>query len=748
MSHTDEVFSLHHEAIIYAKRGIPVFPLLRNRDIPVPVVKWAVEATTDLDQIDKWWIKNPEYNIGILTGKKSGIVVLKFLTPEALAIAQEKGLPVAPMVKKGKGCYVYCSHQEGIENMLNHQDYNETYLLGEGDYVIMPPSVIGQSPPSAFQKADICTWVDGKGLDDLELGDVPEWMLDRTLKDVEAIMDTITIIAEDVMDIADNQPDSIAIQEEMQDPEVVEAVTSLDIKIDPTSTVTEVLPATDAVAEKECDVLPDNVEDWKSPLLFGGIGVEEIKAELLPSWLGEYALAVSQSIQTPEGLAVMIGLSAVATCVQKRFEVSPYGDNYVEPLSLWTVTVLPPSERKSPVLKAMTAPIYAWEKEQAEELKVTIDETATQIQIAQKRIEKLRQQAANETEQVARQRLVSEISEIQTSMPTEVRAPRLWVGDTTAESLQDLLAENDEKMAVLSDEGGIFEVMAGLYNDSKVNMDIFLQAYSGSPSRIKRKSRYVSLDRPALTFGLTVQPVVIEGFANGSKKQFRGKGALGRFLFCIPESRLGKRLVGQRIPVPPDIKSRYETGIKGLLSVPKVVDDKGVEMTRMLELDAAGLDTWEDFDRRVEGMLGPNGELAAMGDWGGKLPGTALRIAGILHLVENGPDRLTIGKDTLDRAVGLCNLLIGHTKAAFGLIGTDDPVSDAKRIFQWMQARGFELFTRTECNRELKNIDKERLDKALKELEKRNILKELLVPTAGRSASNYISNPILKPTFG
>ena len=40
------------------------------------------------------------------------------------------------------------------------------------------------------------------------------------------------------------------------------------------------------------------------------------------------------------------------------------------------------------------------------------------------------------------------------------------------------------------------------------------------------------------------------------------------------------------------------------------------------------------------------------------------------------------------------------------------------------------------------------LDSALKILEERNILKELMVPTRGRDAANFISNPILKPTFG
>jgi len=257
----------------------------------------------------------------------------------------------------------------------------------------------------------------------------------------------------------------------------------------------------------------------------------------------------------------------------------------------------------------------------------------------------------------------------------------------------------------------------------------------------------VDLDKPALTFGLAVQPVVIESFANGSKRQFRGKGALGRFLFCIPDSMLGKRVVGQRTRVADEVKTRYEAGIKGLLSVPKTLDEAGIEIPRMLELDAEAFSVWEDFDRRVEIMIGPGGELESMDDWGGKLPGTALRIAGLLHLVEHGPEIFVMGKETLERSIGLCNILMGHAKAAFGLIGADEPVSDAKKVFQWVQKRGFEVFTKTDCSKAFKNLDAGRLDNALKTLEERNILRELMVPTKGRDAANYISNPILKPTF-
>ena len=731
MSNTDKTVSLHEEAIKYAKKGILVFPFFPKGSMPA--FKWYENATTDLDQINGWWLKRPEYNIGIVTGEKSGIIVIHFLTPEAWVIGQEKGLPVTPIAMSGKAHYAFCRYQEGVYYYMKRAGLTDILLFSDGEYVIAPPSVIG--------RGETYSWAEGKGFDDLELADIPEWVLDRTSVDNEAISDPVD---DDNIVTAVAQPVCAAIQEDMQDTEEVTVNLVLDTKIELPPSGVEVLSTIDSNCEEVCGPLPLKAGTWKAPVLFEGVGVAEIKAALLPSWLGDYAGAISQLKQTPEGLAVMLGLSIVATCVQKRFEVFPYGDDdYSEPLSLWTVTVLNSAERKSPVLNAMRAPIIAWEKEQAELLKEVIRETATTLNVAQKRIDRLQKDASNATDSEARRKIINEISEIQTNLPEEVRAPRLWIADITAETLQDMLAEHGEKMAILSDEGNIFEIMAGLYSDSKVNIDIFLQAYSGSPVRVKRKLRDVTLDRPAFTFGLAVQPVVIESFASGSKKQFRGKGALGRFLFCIPDSMLGRRIVGRKAQIPAEVKSRYEEGIRMLLSVPKAVDETGEEMPRMLELDMEALGTWEDFDRRVEVMLGPKGELSSMGDWGGKLPGTALRIAGLLHLVEYGPNHYIIGKDTLDRSIELCNLLMSHTKAAFGLIGVNEPVSDAKKIFQWMQNGGFKVFTKSDCYDKFKSWNKEQLEKALNDLEERNILKEVLVPTTGKAATNFISNPCL-----
>jgi hypothetical protein len=62
-------------ALDLAARGFAVFPLRPNSKLPL-LRGWPELATTDTSQIQKWWMKHPDANIGIATGEKSGILVI------------------------------------------------------------------------------------------------------------------------------------------------------------------------------------------------------------------------------------------------------------------------------------------------------------------------------------------------------------------------------------------------------------------------------------------------------------------------------------------------------------------------------------------------------------------------------------------------------------------------------------------------------------------------------------------------
>ncbi len=117
----------------------------------------------------------------------------------------------------------------------------------------------------------------------------------------------------------------------------------------------------------ETNSLNSTNSNWEDPVIPSGMDTPDIPADLLPGWLGGYVDAVSRNTKTPPGMSVLMSLSVIATCIQKRFEVSPYGDDYREPLALWTATALPPGSRKTAVVSALTNPLSDWEVEEQED---------------------------------------------------------------------------------------------------------------------------------------------------------------------------------------------------------------------------------------------------------------------------------------------------------------------------------------------------------------------------------------------
>ncbi len=490
-------------------------------------------------------------------------------------------------------------------------------------------------------------------------------------------------------------------------------------------------------------------EDWPESLLFGEVETPELSTDLLPGFLKEYCRAVAEATQTPTGLAIMFGLSIIAACLQKRFEVSPYRDDYTEPLNLWTVTSLESGNRKTAVKTAMTEPLTLWEREQAEMLKPKIKEINHRRDINLQRINLLKAKAAKpDTSPSDREGYLQEILQIEHETPGEIRDPRVWTDDVTPERLQALLADHGERMALLSDEGGIFEVMAGLYSNGRANINVFLQGHSGSPIRVDRQGRAVMLHKPALSFGLTVQPDVISDLSQGSKSRFRGIGTLARFLYCVPKSTIGTRDVTRRGVIPESVKVEYQAGIMRLMNIEPVYDEQRREQPRILTLTPDALQVWQQFSQYIESKQGPGGEYYNIQDWTSKLPGAALRVAGLFHVVEYGTASPTINRKTIELALDLCELLISHARAAFDLMEDDPSSNDAKAVLEWILARKEPSFKQNEAFKKIRRFRNiERLERALKVLVSRHIIRgPMKRNTGGRPSIMYDVNPeILKP---
>jgi hypothetical protein len=304
-------------------------------------------------------------------------------------------------------------------------------------------------------------------------------------------------------------------------------------------------------------------------------------------------------------------------------------------------------------------------------------------------------------------------------------------------------------MAVLSDEAGIFEQMAGRYSGGIPNLDVFLQGHAGSPVRVDRGSRpSVFLQRPALTVGISPQPDVLRGLT--TKPGFRGRGLLARFLYALPTSTLGYR-TGETRPLPEDLKLRWEGHIMAILNAQPATDHNGKPCPHTLKLSREALDAWNIFSRVVEADLRPGGRFEHCTDWAGKLPGAVARIAGLQHIARHifrGPETLEIGLGDMEAALRIADALNAHALAVFDLMGADPALDGARLVLGWIRRQGLEAFTFRDCHHGHRHRFKRAadLEPVLDVLAERHYIRPLALqskPQGGRPSKAYEVNPAI-----
>ncbi len=307
------------------------------------------------------------------------------------------------------------------------------------------------------------------------------------------------------------------------------------------------------------------------------------------------------------------------------------------------------------------------------------------------------------------------------------------------------MEEQNERMALLSDESGVFEILAGMYNRGVPNLDLFLKACFGMPCRIPRKTGTVILKEPMLTVGLTAQEIVLT--RRSASEVFRGRGGDCRFLYFYPASNMGERNVRDPKPMSEGTRAAYYNVVYRLLPSEWWADGERPEPID-LELSEKALEQWIQFSEGVEEALRPGGEFEFMQDWGGKIAGFVVRLAGLFHLVSyDKPWEKEIEPETMEKAVRMGAALSRHAKKAYELMGTDEATNGAKKVLEWIERTGSSRFTFREVWQGTKGFFRhvDKLIPALKELGERFYIYEL--PSgertgAGRPARpNYLVNP-------
>jgi hypothetical protein len=406
-------------------------------------------------------------------------------------------------------------------------------------------------------------------------------------------------------------------------------------------------------------------EEWGAIEPLGIANVPPFPVAVLPPVLAQFVTAEAEATQTPPDLAAMLVLAVCAAAVAKKVEVQ-VRDQWLEPVNLFTVTVLEPGNRKSAVFSHATAPMREYEEVLVEQERPELARRQAQRRQRERQMKALEEKAAKKGDAEA----AHEAEEIAVELATtpEPALPRLIVDDATSEKLGAILAEQGGRIASMSPEGGVFDLMAGLYSKSGMpQFGVYLMGHAGDDLRVDRISRKGEhVKRPALTMGLAIQPSVLEGLLENSA--FRGRGLLARFLYSLPESRIGSRKIEPN-PVPETVSQAYHDVVWRLCELPW---EPG-QPHYLQPTDDAWL-LLRQFMQDLEPELGAGGELDCAQDWGSKLAGAVARIAGVLHCVvhaDSSPGMYPVAATTMQSAIEIGSYAVVHALAAFEAMQAD-----------------------------------------------------------------------------
>lgn len=446
----------------------------------------------------------------------------------------------------------------------------------------------------------------------------------------------------------------------------------------------------------------------------------------LPQTIRDMVQFVAETTQVYPDMPAAVALAALSVCLQGKAKVY-FSEHWAEELNLYILICAPPGERKSAVFSSMTKPITNYVADYNQEHLIDVQTYRN----TRKQLECKLHRAIEKDEPMD---TVKEIQQEINTLPP-VDEMKLITTDVTAEALAGIMSENDEVMGILSPEGGIFDVISGMYSNNVTNLNIFLSSYDGEPVKIDRKYGSVALHRPLLTFGICTQPQVLNSVINNP--QFSGKGLTQRFLFCIPDSMIGHRKLIQDVNGS-SVTRAYSDLITRLLNMPRSDDCR-------IDLGCKAVDLLTAFADKIEYQMSDTGNLAEHCEFFSKILGKTLRIAGIIHLCEHTASECISG-ETMQAAIEIVTYFGQHY---LKMMCADNYDNSAQYLLEKITARimrdGRTVISLRDIKRTAKRLSSEQIETALEKLTACNYLEYIPPPegSGNRRKESYELNPII-----
>lgn len=400
-----------------------------------------------------------------------------------------------------------------------------------------------------------------------------------------------------------------------------------------------------------------NDEPWGEPIpLEKPAAYPDVPIDAFPPWVAAQIHNVTNQLLCDPVLPATFALGALSVASLGHVQINVRAGQTMRTTGLYLAAAGPPASGKSPALDMMMGPVREHEAfmiaAAAQEVAKAHAEKAILAKQAKAAVEK----AAALPEEAHHATAARELQAKADTVPIPA-AGELITGDITPERLATVMAENNERLAIVSDESGVLNV--DRYGDSKAiggggkKMDIYLQGFTGQAVAVHRQSApTVRLAHPLLAIVAGVQPEPLNrAFAD---PEFRERGLLARFL-VTRTSQEARNTDYDRDVWDHQVATTYHDNLLALANQWGSWDHPAV-----LNLEPAArrrLSAWgaELHDR---GLIG--GELEGEGGWVSKMRDSVIRIAALLHLADLNRFDEDVSEEVVDRAITLGEWFIAH----------------------------------------------------------------------------------------
>jgi hypothetical protein len=446
--------------------------------------------------------------------------------------------------------------------------------------------------------------------------------------------------------------------------------------------------------------------DWPEPMdIFGALTrAPVLTPDMLPEKIRDFVYDQSELLGCDPGAMAVTALAICSSLISDEITIQPrrFDTTYLESARLWLMLVGQISNKKTPMLKKLTAAIrckqaemkqkYDFEKEKYRNA-LALYEMKRRIWIGRK--------------------AEGDDDAIEPGKPEKPRELRLLTTDYTNERLAEILCDNPRGILVLMDE--IMLLFGGFdaYKSGRVNRDrpVTLEGYNGGPRDIDRvgsKDDRIHVSNWSFSIVGGIQQSKFDQIG----EKLADDGLLQRFLLIPMEP---PKIGVDRPPLLTAIEE-YNCLIQNLIGFdphnPKpVVLSEGAHKYR------------EQIDELVSAFESFPGLSEAFQAYAGKFGGTFARLLLTMHVIENCPgwafnegleerERLkVVGEETARRTFDIMTrFLIPHAIRQYERLDTKakrQDVEDARRFAGYILSHGRTQVT----NRVLHDASKDFRDK-------------------------------------